>query len=394
MIVSGNLVHEIDTFCSSKLSPTISVIKGTKKNALFHLKKQEKHSTSSSFRPVWNGSQYTKSLYNLLPKPSHVNEETFLLHFRKEQDTIGYPRMHEISEWSGVDGVVQIMGLNYPFPGKRPHLLFEGYFVPCEGDARNAMLVSLMSEYQFEFASENIAKRMLERHGNSVKPGIFRIEKDSEGVWLMKGVHPLVPTTDPKPRLFSLNHQRLKGERTPEADSALQTRIMAPDGMELLHKASRSSSTLTSPSRKAEVGVVSLKVSFVIDEEDDLHKEIIKEMQVNALVMNKMRYLQYTAVLLEHVISRMHVSLSKCPDINNLILKSRFTNDYTLEVSLLLNLIFIHSRRSPSLTLPMGIQYLHSLPVRQRKTRLIVSLRSWTKSLRCLILIFPLPSLP
>jgi hypothetical protein len=166
----------------------------------------------------------------------------------------------------------------------------------------------------------------------------------------LKGIHSLVPTTDPNPRPFSSNHQRLKEERTPAEDSSNNTMMMLQDAMEVLHKASQSSSSsLISCSPKADVGSVSLKVPI----KSDVEGKMIEEMRTNELVMNKARFHNQTAILFLRAISCVHKSLECLSEDNDLILKSRFKKDFGLEVCLLLNLIFIYSPRSPSAMLYM-----------------------------------------
>jgi hypothetical protein len=351
VIDNSSLVDEIDTFCSLELSPTMSLINHTKKNAIVLLNKQQKClPLSLQFSPVWNTVPSTNSLYNLLSTPSVISE-TFTLHYLKPQETMGYPRMHEISELVGPDGVARIMQLEAPFPGKRPHLLYEASFTRCENDPSSAVMQSSESSLTFRFESPDIVTRLLRRHGDEGKKAMIRIEKEG-GVkerWLMKGIHPLVPTTDPNPRPFSSYHPRLKVERTSTEDSSNHTRMMLPDAVEVLHKASQSSSSLISSSKKADVGSVSLKVPIKADVEG----KMIQEMRTNALVMNKARFQNQAAILFLRAISCMHKSIACLCEDNDLILKSRFKKDFSLEVCLLLNLIFIYSPRSPSATLSM-----------------------------------------
>jgi hypothetical protein len=290
------------------------------------------------------------ALHNLLPTPSVISE-TFTSHYRKPLETMGYPRMHEISDLIGHDGVARIMQLEAPFPGKRPHLLYEASFTRCEDDPSSAVMKSSESSLTFRFESPDIVTRLLRRHGDEGKKAMIRIEKEG-GVkerWLLKGIHPFVPTTDPNPRPFSSNHQRLKEERTPTEDSSNHTRMMLPDAVEVLHKGSQSSSSLISCSKKADVGSVSLKVPIKADVEG----KMIQEMRTNALVMNKARFQNQAAILFLRAISCMHKSIACLCEDNDLILKSRFKKDFSLEVCLLLNLIFIYSPRSPSATLSM-----------------------------------------
>jgi len=257
--------------------------------------------------------------------------------------------MHEISELVGVEGVVRIMNLLAPFPGKRPHLQFEGYFEYV--DESSAMLISLNSRHVLQFQAPGIVERLLERHGNSEVKRIFRIEKMEDGQWLLKGVHPRVPTSDPNPRPFSIEYQRLKEARTPTEESVLETRIMTADASESLHKASKSSSSLTSASRKADIGSTSIKTNLRIDSTADSYNVMIGEMKSNSGVMDQLRYMQQTTILLCHVMSQTYLALSQVKS-SNVTLKSRFKADSCLEVSLSC-LIVIYSRRYPLPILPV-----------------------------------------
>jgi hypothetical protein len=263
--------------------------------------------------------------------------------------TMGYPRMHEISELVGPDGVARIMQLETPFPGKRPHLLYAASFTRCEDDPSSAVMKSIESSLTLRFESPDIVTRLLRYHGDVRKKGMIRIEKQGgvEKRWLLKGIHPLVPTTDPNPRHFYSNHQRLNQKRTPAEESSNNTMMMLPDAVEVLHKASQSSSISCSP--KADAGCASLKVPIKADVEG----KMIKEMRTNALVMNKARFLNQTAILFLRAISCVHKSFDCLSEDNDLILKSRFKKDFSLEVCLLLNRIFIYSPRSPSSMLSM-----------------------------------------
>jgi hypothetical protein len=146
-------------------------------------------------------------------------------------------------------------------------------------------MISSKSSLTFRFDSPDIVTRLLRYHGDVEKKGMIRIEKEGgvEERWLLKGIHPFVPTTDPNPRPFSSNHQRLKEERTPAEDSSNNTMMMLPDAVEVLHKASHSSSCLISCSPKADVGSVSLKIPIKADVEG----KMIEEMKTNALVMTR-----------------------------------------------------------------------------------------------------------
>ena len=146
--------------------------------------------------------------------------------------------MHEISELDGLEGVVGIMNLRAPFPGKRPHLQFEGYFESVDPFPLNLRLISLRSRHAFRFQTPSILERLLKRHGNSEDKSIFRIEKMVDGQWLLKVVHPLVPTSDPNIRLFSIKYKSLTEARFPTDESTLETRLMTADASESLHKAS------------------------------------------------------------------------------------------------------------------------------------------------------------
>jgi hypothetical protein len=334
LIQNRELVSELDSFCSSKLSPTIPIIQNTKKGNLPCLIKQQKKSELKFIQPTWSNEEFPKTLYNLLPPSSQNRNETYILHYRnlKSFETIEYTRMHEISEFVGVEGVVRIMNLGAPFPGKRPHLQFEGYFEYV--DESSAMLISLYSRHVFQFQAPSIVQRLLKRHGNSKDKSIFRIEKMEGGKWLLKGVNPFVPTSTPNPRPFSINYNSLKEARTPTDDSSLETRLMTADASESLHKASQSSSSLTSSSRKADMGSTSIKVPLHVGSSTDSYKVMTKEMKMNSRVMDQLRYMQQTAILLCHVMSQTYLALSQVTS-NTLTLKSRFKTDSCLEVSLI-----------------------------------------------------------
>jgi hypothetical protein len=94
--------------------------------------------------------------------------------------------------------------------------------------------------------------------------------------------------------------------------------------MELLKKASGSSSTITSAGTKADIGSVSIK--FSLPANDEKAEVLKKEMEINALLMNEFRYLLQTSLYFGHVFSRVYSTLAQC-DSNNIILQSRFKED-------------------------------------------------------------------
>jgi hypothetical protein len=330
IISSASLVKEMDEFCSNPLSPTIMEIKSTKKIMLFYLKKREKRSLISSLAVNWNKIDYPKSLYHII-KESTFQSETYHLHYASTLDTMSFKRMHEISDLVGIEGIARMCNMDDPFPGKRPHLLFKGYFIASQSNAACSVLVTARSRLEFRFGNANIVARLLNRHGDCTSSKTFRIEKSNNGHWLMKGVHPLVSTPNPNPRPFSLNHQQLKQERTPDSDSVLEIRRLIPDAMEMLRKASKLSSTEGSSGPKALMGSVSIKSSIRVSASLELETEMKREMQKNALVMDKLRYLLQTSILVGHIMSRVHTALDICKS-SILKVKTRYKKDSRIDV--------------------------------------------------------------
>ncbi len=180
------------------------------------------------------------------------------------------------------------------------------------------------------FGKRSIVKRLLIRHGDSDREKIFRIEQDTGGKWFMKGVHPLVPTSSPNPRPSSKSFESLREDRTPCAKSSSETNSMVPDAIESLHKASQSSSSLVSSSPKADMGTSSIKYSIPINTPAEISKEMIAEMEINSLVMDKLRFITQSSILLMHVISRLHATLPQ--SMKSIIVKSRYKINACAEV--------------------------------------------------------------
>jgi hypothetical protein len=337
LVQSQNLVEKLDSFCSTPLSPTIDQIKTQRKEYLFLLRKYEVQLEIESLKVTWNIVEFPKALYPLIQNPSWECE-SYNIHYSRVLGTMEYTRLHEISEKLGIDGVVNLINLQAPFPGKRDHLLFAGYFVPYAMDPACVEFVTIKSRILLRFKDAAIVSRLLYRHGKEDKKKIFRIEK-KDGQWLLKGLHPLVPTLDPNPRPFSINHSRLEEERSPSEKSVLETLALIPDAIEVLHKASPASSTLISSGPKGEIGKCSIKISLPFDTNSNQQKSFTKEMKSNALTMDRARYLLQCSLLFEHVLSRVHIALLSHGNSNNLHVETRFKKDKSFEVRAL-SLIF------------------------------------------------------
>jgi hypothetical protein len=333
LVQSGALVLELNAFCSDPLSPTTDSIKNTKKRNLCLLRNREMVSNIDSLSVTWNKAQCPKELYCLI-QTSSWDSETYNIHYSRKMDTAGYTRLHEISEKIGLDGVVSVINLETTLPGKRYHLLLAGYFVACPEDPACAKFITIKSEIILRFNDAAIVSRLVDRHGNKDKKKIFRIEK-MDGRWLLKGLHPLVPTLDPNPRPFSFHHSRLEEERTPNVKVARETLSLIPDAIEMLHKASTSSSTLASTGPKAEIGKCSIKTSFLSDTMSNQHTSFKNEMKSNALIMDQGRYLQHCSLLFVHVLSKVHLALPSLGNSNFLKVDSRFKKDKSMEVCVL-----------------------------------------------------------
>lgn len=329
VIQSEAFVQELDAFCTNPLSPTLYRVKEINKRLLCTLRNWESPSAIPSLRVTWNNRIFSNSLYHLIPRSSYVSE-TYLLHYAKTLDTMGYTRMHEISDMLGLDGIVKLLNVSAPFPGKRPHILKEGYFVACPSDPTCVELISIKSRLVIKLQFAAIVNRLLRGHGNSERPQVFRMEM-RDGRWFLKGLNPMVPSSNPEPRPFSAKHPQLLVERTPHGNSLYETIAMIPDATEMLRKASQGSSTTISSGPKAGIGEVSLKTSLPYDPSSALQMKIIKEMKVNAKIMNTFRYHLQTSNFFGHILSRLHLALGTT-QAQSMHLESRYKRNSSFEV--------------------------------------------------------------
>lgn len=303
-------------------------IQSTKRQFLYQFKKKERK-YAATINPIWN-RKFAPSLYHLLPNAFHQSE-TYILHYAKTLKSMEFSRLHEISDLIGIDGIVNILNMDDTFPGKRAHLLFEGYFQRSDSNTACAVLVSTTTRLVLLFRNPNIVERLIMRHGDSEKRKVFRIEKDGKGSWILKGIHPLVPSMNPDPRPYSLMNGTLMESRSPCSESVDETTRMIPDGFESFSKASESSSTLSSSGSKADIGSVSIRSRLSIGAFPDMDAQLLKEMRKNALVMDNLRFVLQTTLFVEQVMSRVHVALSTC-DTKNLILETRYKTDGCIQV--------------------------------------------------------------
>jgi hypothetical protein len=327
---NGALANDLKQFSMNELTATVESINNTKSRDVIGVKRAQRLSSCIRIDVQWNNQHYPQSLYHLLPASS-IFSETRNIHYSRPLETIGYTRMHEIGDVVGKKGIVDIMNMDACFPGKRPHLLYEGYFVGVEGDGCKALLKADSGALEFELDDSSLVDRLIGRHGDPEKASVFRIEQESEGEWVIKGVHPMVVSNFPTPRSFSRKHDEIEKGREPSDETKIEAWSTIPDSLEMLRKASQSSSTWTSPSKKAAMGSSSLKQSFRRVKNSPLHDSIADEMMKNGVVMDELRYLLQSSILFTQVLSRMCIVLSKAPA-SNLIIKSKFKRDSCLEV--------------------------------------------------------------
>jgi hypothetical protein len=208
-------------------------------------------------------------------------------------------------------------------------ILNHGHFIPASSH-RRIILVSDLTSIEMLFDEESFVTRLLHYHGKDKPDSTFGFVK-MDGLWKVKGFD-INANVNPVSRPFSNQFDQIQDERSVSNISLDQTRVTVFDGMELLRKASQSSSSLASPSSKAQVGKVSLKTTLTFDKRDPVHKRIEHEMSINSFVMDKLRYSQLMAQVFENMISRLVVSMegNKLP--KDLEVESRCITESSLEV--------------------------------------------------------------
>lgn len=178
----------------------------------------------------------------------------------------------------------------------------------------------------------DIAKRLVKYHGDPDNSSNFKIGRINH-TWIMKGCHPCISNSTPRDRPFSQNYNAIEENRKVDPIEMHNASALLPDAFEAIHKASQCISKEVSSSYHARIGYVSLQSSIPFDNESADHTSIEKEMILNSLVMDKMRFLQQTALLVSHVISRVETSISEntFPD-GSMAVSSRFKTDACVEV--------------------------------------------------------------
>jgi hypothetical protein len=219
-------------------------------------------------------------------------------------------------------------------PGSTPSLLLRGFFEAHE-DPNQVILVANGERLLLNLASEYVTQMLLYYHGRCERDDVFQLRKNSDGEWTMGGFHPLVANPEPELRGYSEKYAAIKDQRLPSELDLAHVRDMTPDAVELLHKASQSISKDTSTSLNASIGKVSVITTIPFDPSSQVHMDLQKECFQNSLAMNKLRFVQFSALLVENVFSRVEtafgdVIISEGP----ITLQSRIKASNCLEVSL------------------------------------------------------------
>ena len=103
------------------------------------------------------------------------------------------------------------------------------------------------------------------------------------------------------------------------------------DSIVTLKKALVLSSKDTSSSFHADIGENSLKTEFPLDKENASHEDLKIEMLQNARLMDKARFLQMSALILQQFFSSCHDKL-KQDDNCDVTLRTEFVRKESLEV--------------------------------------------------------------
>jgi hypothetical protein len=264
--------------------------------------------------------KWSASFWHILPPLSHLvnittclSDSSFQIYTsddKKRLSALSPTRLYDLSRLLSDKQMDDVVSGNANLPGKHSTILVEGYFCNMQCDSSSACLIGTRGEnINMAFNSFELVKRLLNSYGDRSSPSVFQIERVGGSRFFLRGTNPSIFTLDsPAIRDINPNYYTLLKNRFPKQYESEEIRMETRDAIGLMRKGSESSSSNSSASAKASIGLHSIDTSFPLDIANESHMEYLTEMKRNSLVLDKTRFLILSSSLIQRIISLFHIS--------------------------------------------------------------------------------------
>jgi hypothetical protein len=151
---------------------------------------------------VFDREKFSSSLWHILPRQFELKNMTtplsssslklYLVGKAGKKNALAQPRMHELSKILDFGGLERVVLGEENMPGKHAYILVKGYFEIELASPFKAVLIGGQGQrLSLTFGSRERVRRLLVKHGNSLKLEVFQLV-ELLGKLYLKGVNPFV----------------------------------------------------------------------------------------------------------------------------------------------------------------------------------------------------------